>query len=78
MDRKKTSKMPRFCLSDIPITKITHREGIVQVSAKDAFMDSEKVMAVLLECIIENDTETFSEILDSYLRIKLSTPDGGV
>jgi DNA-binding phage protein len=69
MDRKKTSKKQKFSLDDMPITKVTNREGVSRSSAKDAFMDSEKVGAALLECLIDNDTETFIEILDSYLRV---------
>jgi DNA-binding phage protein len=41
---------------------------------KDSLMDLQKVGAALLECLIDNDTETFIEILESFLRInKLQT-----
>lgn len=44
---------------------------------EDSFMDHQKVGAALLECLIDNDTETFIEILESFLRInKLQTAKG--
>lgn len=69
MDRKKTLKKQGFSLDDMPITKVTHKKEIKKTTASKAFMDAEKVGAALLECLVDNDTETFIEILDSYLRV---------
>jgi len=66
---KKTLKKQEFSLSDIPETKIKNKQGVTTWDAKDTFLDSQKVGAALLECLIENDTESFIEILDSYLRV---------
>jgi len=33
------------------------------------FKDSDKVGAALFECLLENDTEAFIEILDGYLQV---------
>ena len=49
-------------------TKI-NKKHVIQWNPEDTFMDHQKVCAALLECLIDNDTETFIEILDSYLRI---------
>lgn len=56
-------------LKDMPETKIDRTKNIISWSSKTAFTDLEKVGAALLECLIDNDTETFIEILDSYLRV---------
>lgn len=69
MDKKKTSKKQSFSLDDMPVTKVTQTKDIRKTTAKQAFLDSEKVGAALLECLIDNDPETFIEILDSYLRV---------
>jgi hypothetical protein len=69
MARKKTLKKQEFSLDDIPVTKVTQRKDIRKTTAAKAFMDAEKVGAALLECLVDNDPETFIEILDSYLRV---------
>lgn len=53
----------------MPETKIIKTKNITEWKPEDTFMDSQKVGAALLECLIDNDTETFIEILDSYLRV---------
>src|SRR5260221_13121606 len=69
MDKKKTSKKQKFSLKNMPETKIKNRKNITEWKPEHTFMDSQKVGAALLECLIDNDTESFIEILDSYLRI---------
>lgn len=65
MHKKKILKKPEFSLKDIPETKIKLRKGITRWRAEDTFLDSQKVGAALLECLIDNDPKTFIEILDS-------------
>jgi formiminotetrahydrofolate cyclodeaminase len=50
-------------------TKIAHKKDITTWHAADSFLDSSKVGEALLQCLIDNDTETYIEILESYLRI---------
>ena len=67
--QKKMSKKLDFSLTDMSETKLKHRKGITRWRAEDTFLDSQKVGAALLECLIDNDPETFIEILDSYFRV---------
>ena len=69
MDKKKTLKKPGFSFENMPETKIKNRRGLVKFNPELSFLDSKKVGTALLECLIENDTEGFIEILDSYLRV---------
>lgn len=69
MDRKKTLKKQGFLLEDIQETKIKNKKNISFLEPEKIFLDQQKVGAALLECLIENDTEAFIEILDSYLRV---------
>lgn len=69
MDRKKTLKKQEFSLKNIPETKIKNSRNVTELNPENSFLNSQKVGAALLECLIENDTETFIEILDSYLRV---------
>lgn len=69
MRKKKISKKQKFSFKDMEETRIVNKKGITKWDPENSFMDSQKVGAALLECLIENDTETFIEILDSYLRI---------
>lgn len=69
MHKKKISKKREFSLDDMPEINITNRDGITEWSCEDTFMNEQKVGAALLECLVDNDTETFIEILDSYLRV---------
>jgi len=38
-------------------------------TSKDFFKNEKLVAEALLQCLIDNDTEAFMEILDSYLRV---------
>jgi DNA-binding phage protein len=49
--------------------KTNHKKDITRWSAEDSFSDPSKVGAALLQCLIDNDTETYIEILESYLRM---------
>jgi DNA-binding phage protein len=68
MHKKKTSQRREFSLQDLPITKMKMGDSY-EWNLKKEFMDHKKIGAALLECLIDNDTETFIEILDSYLRV---------
>lgn len=68
MPKKKTSKKQEFSFKNMQETKIS-KKGLIPWSPEDNLMDHQKVGTALLECLIDNDTESFIEILDSYLRI---------
>ena len=68
MHKKKTLKKQEFSFKNMQETKIS-KKGLIPWSQEGDLMDHQKVGAALLECLIDNDTESFIEILDSYLRI---------
>jgi len=68
MHKKKTSKKQEFSFKDMQETKINTKK-LIPWAPEDSFTDHQKVGAALLECLIDNDTESFIEIFDSYLRI---------
>ena len=73
MLKKKTSKKQEFSFKNMEETKI-NKKDVTAWRPKDSLMNHQKVGAALLECLIDNDTETFIEILESFLRInKLQT-----
>lgn len=53
----------------MPKTKLASKKNIKSCKPEDSFLDAHKVVSALLECLIDNDTETFIEILDTYLRV---------
>lgn len=53
----------------MPIISIKENNDIMKHDPKQSFKDRKKVALALLECLIDNDTESYIEILDSYLRI---------
>ncbi len=69
MDKKKILKERGFSLKSIPETKIKNKKNITEFNPEDGLMDEKKVGVALLECLVENDPESFIEILDSYLRV---------
>lgn len=68
MLKKKTSKKQEFSFKDMQETKI-NKKDLIPWNTESNLMDHQKIGAALLECLIDNDTESFIEILDSYLRI---------
>lgn len=69
MLKKKTSKKQGFSFKDMQETKITNKKNISTWNVEDSFSDPSKVGMALLQCLIDNDTKTYIEILESYLRI---------
>ncbi len=66
MNKKKTLKKHEFSLGDLQPLKID--ESKLNVSkASELFGNKNEVAKALFECLIENDTETFMEILDAFL-----------
>ena len=49
--------------------KLSKRASLEAHHPDHTLKDVDKVGAALLECLMENDTEAFIEILDAYLRI---------
>jgi hypothetical protein len=75
---RKSSKKPEFSFKDMQETKIAHKKDITVWNGKSSFSDASKVGAALLQCLIDNDTETYIEISESYLRMnKLQAANRG-
>ena len=66
MNKKKTLKKHEFSLDDLQPIKIDESK-LHASKASELFKNKNEVAKALLECLIENDTETFMEILDAYL-----------
>ena len=77
MNKKKTSKKHEFSLDDISAHTelvegqfdITDKTMATEFKPEKLFKNKKKVAEALLQCLIENDTESYMEILDSYLRV---------
>lgn len=69
MRKKKTSIKQDFCLDGAPIIPIKSKSRIKENHPEKIFKDHEKIAVALFECLIANDTESFMEILSSYLRV---------
>lgn len=67
MIKKKISKKREFTLSDLQPIKLLDESELHDSNASEFFKDKNEVAKALLECLIENDTETYMEILDAYL-----------
>ena len=66
MNKKKTLKKREFSLDDLQPIKIDALK-LHASKASELFRNKNEVAKALLECLIENDTEIFMEILDAYL-----------
>ena len=67
MNKKKTLKKREFSLDDLQPVKISSESKLHSSKASDVFKNKKEVAQALLDCLIENDTETYMEILDAYL-----------
>ncbi len=69
MHKKKTSKKRGFCLDDMPALGLNKKQVLQKHRPDRFFKDFDKVGAALFECLVENDTQAFIEILDGYLQV---------
>jgi DNA-binding phage protein len=53
----------------MPALGLNKKQNVQHHHPEKFFKDSDKVGAALFECLMENDTEAFIEILDSYLHV---------
>lgn len=51
------------------IIKLHDESRFAEVQPHQFFENQDEVAGVLLQCLIDNDSEAFMEILDSYLRV---------
>lgn len=72
MSKKKTLKKQGFSLADVPHLKLIDEKSVTNLDPRKFFKNQHNVSEALLQCLIEDDTEAFIEILDSYLRVNRS------
>lgn len=69
MSKKKTLKKQEFSLQDLEPIKLNNESEFKIAKPEEYFKNHRLVAEALLQSLIENDTEAFMEILDSYLRV---------
>lgn len=67
MARKTTSKKREFSLSDTPIRKLKKDVNVKAVSSSRRLKDQEVVFRALWQCLVEQDLESFKEVLRGHL-----------
>jgi len=72
MNKKKTLKKQEFSLNDIQRFNINNEKKLTEFKPEEFFKNKKGVAEALLQCLIENDTGAYMEILDSYLRVNRS------
>ncbi len=72
MRKRKTSRKRGFSLEDIPTLKTRKSAKLEKHDPSAFFNDFDKVGGALLESLVDNDTDSFIEILDAYLRANKS------
>lgn len=69
MNKKKTLKKREFTLEELQPIEIIDESQLHDSKASKFFKNKNEVANALLECLIDNDSETFMEILDAYLSV---------
>ncbi len=72
MLKRKTFKKRGFSFNDMPILEPKNLSKLRDHNPEQIFKDFDAIASALLECLSENDTESFIEILDAYLRVNRS------
>jgi len=72
MGKKRISKEQEFCFQDMPALGLKKNAEAYAEKPSEFFKDHNLVASSLLDCLIENDTEAFIEILDAYLMVNRS------
>ncbi len=67
MSKRTTSKKKEFSLRDIPIRKLKAGAKIHKVSSAKRLKDQKLVFLAFWQCLVEQDIESFKEILRAHL-----------
>lgn len=62
-----TSKKQKFSLNDIPLRKLKPGAKVHKVSSANRLKDQELVFKAFWQCLVEEDIESFKEILRTHL-----------
>lgn len=71
MNKKKTSKKRNFSLENIHPSNIDNNK-FTEFNPDIHFKNEKNVAEALLQCLIENDTDGYMDILESYLHVNRS------
>lgn len=71
MSKKRISKKPGLWWQDIEEVDIDPKKlkHLKKTNPENFFKDEKKVASALFECLKDNDTESYIEILDEYLKV---------
>lgn len=61
--------MEEFCFEDVPCVQENKKYKSYVHDAEKPFRDKEAVALALLQCLEDNDPESFLEILETYLEV---------
>ena len=67
MTKKMTSRKQEFSLNDIPVRKLKPGVKVRKASSANRLKDQELVFKAFWQCLVEQDIESFKEILRSHL-----------
>lgn len=67
MSKKKILKERVFTLDELQLIEIVDESKLHDSKASEFFKNKNEVAQALFECLIDNDSEAFMEILDAYL-----------
>ena len=67
MTKRMTSKKREFSLNDTPIRKLKPGAKVCKVTSANRLKDQDLAFQAFWQCLVEQDTESFKEILRSHL-----------
>ena len=67
MTKKMTSKKREFSLNDIPVRKLKSDAKVHKVSSASRLKDQELAFKAFWQCLVEQDIESFKEVLRGHL-----------
>lgn len=71
MNKKKILKKRAFTLDELQPIEVIDESKSHDSKASEFFKDKNEVAKAIFECLIDNDTETFMEILALFYRYKV-------
>jgi len=67
MVKKKISKKQELCLDDLPKRRLKSKSRVLKVSSLSRLADKNLIFESLWECLIDQDLDSFKEILKSHI-----------
>jgi DNA-binding phage protein len=67
MPKKATSKKRELSLNDIPMRRLKPAASVVKANSSRRLQDQELVFRAFWQCLVEQDIESFKEILRGHL-----------